>query len=85
VVIPEVGGLGTGVRLTEDPLMSMEAEVRDDRGVSIVEGIAETGDCDDPLPDTCSITVMAFWCHNIKIQRAESTNTHLPDTVEPSP
>lgn len=50
VLRPDVGGLGTGVRLTEEPLMSMEAEVREESGVSIVEGIADTGgDCDFPL------------------------------------
>ena len=62
--MPEVGGLGTGVRLTEEPLMSMEAEVRDDKGVSIVEGIADTGgEFEDPLPVTHSI-LYEHW-HNI--------------------
>lgn len=56
---PEVGGLGAGVRLTEaDPLMSMEAEAREERGVSMVEGMDDTGgDCDFPLPDDDSPSI----------------------------
>lgn len=56
VLSPEVGGLWDGVMETEAiPLMSMVGEVREDRGVSMVEGMVEIGgDFDFPLPDGTS-------------------------------
>ncbi len=48
-----MGGLWEGVMEAEAiPLMSMVGEVREERGVSMVEGMVEMGgDLDFPLPD----------------------------------
>ena len=50
---PELGGLWEGVMEAEAmPLISMVGEEREERGVSMVEGIVEIGgDFDFPLPD----------------------------------
>lgn len=59
VLSPEVGGLGAGVRLIEvNPLMSMEEEVREERGVSMVGGMVTGGDCDFPLADEDSSIII---------------------------
>lgn len=58
VLRPEVGGLWDGVMEAEAmPLMSMVGEVREERGVSMVEGIEEMGgDLDLTLADEMSST-----------------------------
>lgn len=56
VLSPEAGGLCEGVMVAEViPLMSMVGEVREERGVSMVDGMVEMGgDLDLPLADETS-------------------------------
>ncbi len=56
VLSPEVGGLWEGVMLADMiPLMSIVGELREERGVSMVEGMVEMGgDWDFLLPEGIS-------------------------------
>lgn len=62
VLSPEVGGLGAGVMEAEPmPLMSMVGEVREERGVNMVDGImvVRGGDFDFDFPLTVEISSVA--------------------------
>ena len=62
VLSPEVGGLGAGVIEAEPiPLMSMVGEVREERGVNMVDGmmVVRGGDLDFDFPLTVEISSVA--------------------------